>query len=135
MSVRITPKLRTALLAFVVFLGMTGLGWASVPLYRVFCQVTGLNGTTQRGTAAPGAVARKLTIAFDTNVAPGMPWTFRPENYFLARDFQDANGPAARNVAGSVAEIRAYLAAGIDGFFTDDPAIGRQAIDQQSTHS
>jgi glycerophosphoryl diester phosphodiesterase len=63
------------------------------------------------------------------------PWTFRPENYFLAKDFQDANGPAARNVAGSVAEIRAYLAAGIDGFFTDDPAIGREAVDHRSMRS
>lgn len=56
------------------------------------------------------------------------PWTFRPENYFLAKDFQNADGPAARNEAGSLAEIRAHLAAGIDGFFTDDPAIGRQAV-------
>jgi glycerophosphoryl diester phosphodiesterase len=56
------------------------------------------------------------------------PWTFRPENTFLAADFQSADGPAARNPAGSVAEIKAYLAAGIDGFFTDDPALGRQAI-------
>ncbi len=56
------------------------------------------------------------------------PWTFRPENTFLAADFQDADGPAARNPAGSLAEIRTYLAAGIDGFFTDDPAIGRQAV-------
>ena len=56
------------------------------------------------------------------------PWTFRPENYFLAKDFRDANGPAARNASGSLAEIRAYIAAGIDGFFTDDPAIGRQAV-------
>ena len=55
------------------------------------------------------------------------PWTFRPENYFLAADFRDAAGPAARNPAGSIAEIRAYLAAGIDGFFTDDPALGRAA--------
>jgi glycerophosphoryl diester phosphodiesterase len=57
-----------------------------------------------------------------------LPWTFRPENYFLAADFQNADGPAARNPAGSVAEIRACLRAGIDGFFTDDPALGRQAI-------
>jgi glycerophosphoryl diester phosphodiesterase len=58
-----------------------------------------------------------------------MPYTFRPENYFLAADFQDRTGPASRNPAGSVAEMRAYLAAGIDGFFTDDPALGRQAAD------
>jgi glycerophosphoryl diester phosphodiesterase len=57
-----------------------------------------------------------------------MPWTFRPENYFLAKDFQSDAGPAARNPAGSVAEMRACIAAGIDGFFTDDPALGRQAL-------
>ena len=56
------------------------------------------------------------------------PWTFRPENYFLAADFRDAAGPAARNPAGSIAEIRAYLNTGIDGFFTDDPALGREAL-------
>jgi glycerophosphoryl diester phosphodiesterase len=56
-----------------------------------------------------------------------IPYTFRPENYFLAADFRNADGPAARNPAGSIAEMRAYLAAGIDGFFTDDPALGRMA--------
>lgn len=58
-----------------------------------------------------------------------MPYTFRPENFFLPADYQSAGGPAARNEAGSVREIRAYLAAGIDGFFTDDPALGRRAVD------
>ncbi|MGN6121834.1 MAG: glycerophosphodiester phosphodiesterase [Sphingomonas oligoaromativorans] len=84
-----------------------------------------------------GRLAKPSPVTADAHKAGLLvqPWTFRPENYFLAKDFQDANGPASRNVAGSVAEIRAYLAAGIDGFFTDDPAIGRQAIDQQSTHS
>ena len=55
-------------------------------------------------------------------------WTFRPENYFLAADFKDANGDAARNEAGSIAEMRAYIATGIDGFFTDDPGLGRKAL-------
>ena len=55
-------------------------------------------------------------------------WTFRPENRFLAADFRNGDGDNARNVAGAVAEIRRYLAAGIDGFFTDDPAVGRIAI-------
>lgn len=55
-------------------------------------------------------------------------WTFRPENYFLAADFRDGGGDAARNPQGSIREIRAYLATGIDGFFTDDPALGRQAL-------
>lgn len=56
-------------------------------------------------------------------------WTFRPENHFLAADFRSADGDGARNPAGSIAEIRRYLAAGIDGFFTDDPALGRAAVD------
>ncbi len=58
-----------------------------------------------------------------------MPWTFRPENQFLAAGFRGNGGPAERTPVGSIAEIRAYLATGIDGFFTDDPALGRAAVD------
>lgn len=56
-------------------------------------------------------------------------WTFRPENYFLPMDLRDGTDQGKRNPAGSIAEIRRYLALGIDSFFTDDPAIGRQAVD------
>jgi glycerophosphoryl diester phosphodiesterase len=56
------------------------------------------------------------------------PWTFRPENHFLAADFRNNAGDHARNEAGSIAEIRRYIATGLDGFFTDDPALGRAAI-------
>ena len=56
------------------------------------------------------------------------PYTFRPENFFLPTDLHAKGGPAMRSEAGAIAEIRAYLAAGIDGFFTDDPAIGRLAL-------
>lgn len=56
-------------------------------------------------------------------------WTFRPENRFMAADFWNDAGPDARNEAGSIAEMRHYLATGIDGFFTDDPALGRKAVD------
>ncbi|HKX80485.1 MAG TPA: glycerophosphodiester phosphodiesterase family protein [Novosphingobium sp.] len=59
-------------------------------------------------------------------------WTFRPENRFLAADFRDDAAEEARNPAGSVAEIRRYLAEGLDGFFTDDPALGRTAIGYQA---
>ncbi|UZK64915.1 cytochrome c oxidase assembly protein [Sphingomonas sp. M1-B02] len=72
-------NLRTALLAGIGVCSMTGLGFASVPLYRMFCEVTGLNGTTQRGTRAPGAVGQKIKIAFDANVSNKLPWKFRPE--------------------------------------------------------
>lgn len=56
-----------------------------------------------------------------------MPYTFRPENFFLAADFQNEAGPAARNPAGSIKEIEAYVAAGIDGLFTDDPMLAWDA--------
>ena len=55
------------------------------------------------------------------------PWTFRPENRFLAADFR-SGADTARHEAGSIAERKRYIATGIDGFFTDDPALGRAAI-------
>ncbi|MBU9689745.1 glycerophosphodiester phosphodiesterase [Burkholderia multivorans] len=57
------------------------------------------------------------------------PYTFRPENNFLPASLKDGGTPDTRNTAGSVREIQAYLRAGIDGFFTDDPAVGRTAVD------
>lgn len=76
---RIARTTRTALLAVLFVCTMTGVAFASVPLYRMFCQVTGLNGTTQRGSAAPGAVAHRMTIDFDANTSPKLPWRFVPE--------------------------------------------------------
>lgn len=55
-------------------------------------------------------------------------WTFRPENRFIAADFRDGGGEHARNEAGSIAEMRRYLQLGLDGFFTDDPALGVKAV-------
>ncbi len=75
-----TREVRTALLAALGIFFMTGLAWASVPLYRIFCQATGLNGTTGRGIAAPGSTDHQIRIDFDTNVSPGLPWKFTPEN-------------------------------------------------------
>jgi cytochrome c oxidase assembly protein subunit 11 len=72
-------KGRTALFAVLGICFMTGLAWASVPLYRLFCQVTGLNGTTQVGLKAPGAVGGQVRIEFDANVSPKLPWRFTPE--------------------------------------------------------
>lgn len=74
-----TP-VKTALIAATGAAGMLGLGFASVPLYRLFCDVTGLGGTTMRGTAAPGKVAgRPMTIRFDANHSSALPWSFKPE--------------------------------------------------------
>jgi cytochrome c oxidase assembly protein subunit 11 len=72
---------RTAALAALLVLAMAGLAFASVPLYRLFCQVTGFDGTTMRATSdAPGAVAGKqVDVRFDANVSPALPWRFKPE--------------------------------------------------------
>jgi cytochrome c oxidase assembly protein subunit 11 len=60
-------------------LGMTALSFAAVPLYRLFCQVTGYEGTTRRASVAPDTVLeRSLTVAFDANVGPGIGWRFEP---------------------------------------------------------
>lgn len=76
-----SPILRTGLLAAALAGGMTGLGYASVPLYRMFCQVTGFGGTTQRADDAPGAVPSgiKVSVRFDANHVPSLPWEFKPE--------------------------------------------------------
>nr|WP_218625141.1 cytochrome c oxidase assembly protein [Sphingomonas sp. dw_22] len=71
--------MRVAILAAIGVCSMGGLGFAAVPLYRMFCEATGLNGTTQRGLRAPGSVGQKITIAFDSNVSPKLPWKFEPE--------------------------------------------------------
>lgn len=71
---------RTAALAGLIVLAMVGLAFASVPLYRLFCQVTGLDGTTRRAAAAPGPVAgREVAVRFDANISPALPWRFDPE--------------------------------------------------------
>jgi cytochrome c oxidase assembly protein subunit 11 len=63
----------------VVVGGMTVAVSYSVTLYRLFCEVTGAGGTTQRATADSAKVsARTVRVRFNTNVAPGLPWKFRP---------------------------------------------------------
>ena len=69
----------TVVLLAAVVCGMVGLSFASVPLYRLFCQATGFGGTTQRAAAAPDEVAGALvTVRFDAQTAPDLGWEFRP---------------------------------------------------------
>jgi cytochrome c oxidase assembly protein subunit 11 len=73
---------RTAGIAALVALAMVALAFASVPLYRIFCQATGFDGTTQRaeGKDAPGPVAgESVSVRFDANTALTLPWSFKPE--------------------------------------------------------
>ncbi|MGE0260663.1 MAG: cytochrome c oxidase assembly protein, partial [Alphaproteobacteria bacterium] len=63
----------TVVLLLAVVAGMTGLSFASVPLYNLFCQATGWGGTTQRATAAPKEIADAIvTVRFDAETAPDL---------------------------------------------------------------
>ena len=64
-----------------VFVGMIGLTYASVPLYRIFCQVTGFGGTPRTYAEASTTVAQgSVEVRFDANVGQGLPWDFKPEH-------------------------------------------------------
>jgi cytochrome c oxidase assembly protein subunit 11 len=69
----------TAVLLTGVIAGMLGLTAAAVPLYDLFCRVTGYGGTTQRAEQAPERVGEEtIKIRFNADVAQGMPWSFAP---------------------------------------------------------
>jgi cytochrome c oxidase assembly protein subunit 11 len=103
---------------------MLGMGFAAVPLYRIFCQVTGFGGTTQRASAAEaGAVTisdKTISVRFDGNVASDMPWKFGPSQvtqemkigqrrlaFYTAENVTDApiTGVASFNVEPEVAGL------------------------------
>ena len=78
-----TRNRRVALYTLVLAAAMLGLGYASVPLYRLFCQATGYNGTPKRISEAEAqaikADGKTISIRFDANTDRGMPWMFRPQ--------------------------------------------------------
>jgi cytochrome c oxidase assembly protein subunit 11 len=112
---------RTLVKGLLVALASLSMGFASVPLYRVFCQATGFGGTTQRADDMNGitpVAGKMMSIRFDSNVAPGMPWKFYPElrtqtveigqrsmAIFIARNMSDkpVTGSAVFNVTPSQA--------------------------------
>jgi cytochrome c oxidase assembly protein subunit 11 len=113
------PKsnLKTGLMAASIAVGMVGMGFAAVPLYRIFCQVTGFGGTTMRVSEAKAATIpvsnKTIVIRFDANQR-GVPWEFKPErttdtvsigardmSIFLAKNLSDkpVTGMATFNVS------------------------------------
>ena len=74
---------KTGLLAGALAVSMVGVGFAAVPLYRLFCQVTGFGGTTMRVDAAQAATVsatdKSIVIRFDANQRGDLPWEFKPE--------------------------------------------------------
>ncbi|HEV2509271.1 cytochrome c oxidase assembly protein [Bosea sp. (in: a-proteobacteria)] len=71
---------RTVLACSAAVLAMTGLSFAAVPLYNLFCKVTGFAGTPMVGTAATGKTSERIVqVSFDANVAPALGWRFEAE--------------------------------------------------------
>src|SRR3954464_13063446 len=109
-----------AMCGFVVVL-MVGASYAAVPLYNWFCRATGFNGTTQVATSAPtsAALARKIAVRFDANVAAGLPWKFEPEQTEIeipigqvVTVFYSVTNQSARPTAGQAAYNVAPLTVG-----------------------
>ncbi len=105
---------RVALMASGVALGMLGLAYASVPLYSLFCEVTGFGGTTQVAANAPASASvESITIRFDANIDGALAWNFHPKElrqeikigevamaYYVAHNTgkEEATGTAVFNV-------------------------------------
>jgi cytochrome c oxidase assembly protein subunit 11 len=71
---------RLGLASLGVVAGMVGLSFAAVPLYDLFCRMTGFNGTPMiNAAAAPGAGEQVMTIRFNANTQPNLPWRFGPQ--------------------------------------------------------
>ena len=109
-------NVKTALMAGAIAIAMVGMGFAAVPLYRIFCQVTGFGGTTMRVSEAQAAtvqaVGKTVVVRFDANQR-GLPWEFKPErptdtvsigardmSVFIAKNLSDqpVTGTATFNV-------------------------------------
>ena len=92
-----------------VVAGMLGLSYAAVPLYKMFCQVTGFGGTTQRAETSPDQILdRKIKVRFDANLAKGMGWKFRPAQTMIelkigetALAFYEASNASSKPVRGT----------------------------------
>ena len=110
---------KVALICSTVFCAMVGVSFAAVPLYDMFCRVTGYGGTTQRVEQYSDVILdRTIKVRFDANTAVGVPWEFKPEQreieirigetaeaIYLARNLADnANaGTASFNVSPALA--------------------------------
>jgi cytochrome c oxidase assembly protein subunit 11 len=87
-----------------VAVGMIGISFAAVPLYRLFCAATGYGGTPQIGASvAPGAARQEITVRFNANTNPNLPWDFRPEQEQIRLPLGEEQLAfyAARNRAGT----------------------------------
>jgi len=99
---------------------MVGLSFAAVPFYSWFCRTTGYGGTTQVAKAAPTHVSdRSITVRFDSNVAPGLPWRFEPEQRTI-----DVKLGQVVTVYYAVTNEAARPTAGQAGYNVSPPTVG-----------
>ena len=102
------------------FFSMVGLAYASVPLYQLFCQITGFGGTTQVAEAASDTVLdRTINVRFDANMTPGLPWRFQP----VQRQVTVKIGEIAE-VAYEAESLSALSTTGTASFNVTPPAAG-----------
>lgn len=78
---KVSSNARVAVVAASVAVFMLSMAYAAVPLYQMFCQVTGFAGTTQRAEKAPDeaeVLDQTIIVRFDSNVSNGLTWKFKP---------------------------------------------------------
>ena len=128
-------------------IGMVGLTYASVPLYQLFCQVTGYGGTPRTAQALPEQVLdRQITVRFNADISRSMPWRFRPAQKQISLKigeqglaFYKAKNMASEPVTGTASYNVTPLKAGayfnkIDCFcFTEQILAPDQEIDMPVT--
>ena len=133
---------RTAAIMALMVASMIALAFASAPLYRMFCELTGFDGTPLRAEDAPGAVAGEIGVRFDANISPKLPWRFeaveervriapgaRTQILYRATNLtaRDTKGEAVFNVSPAVA---GQYFSKIECFcFTEQTLKGGQSVD------
>ncbi|WP_179378854.1 cytochrome c oxidase assembly protein [Jannaschia marina] len=116
----LTDNGRVVAMTLFTVLGMGSLGWAAVPLYDLFCRVTGYGGTTARAEAGAGEVLeRTVLVRFDASRERDMPWDFKPSQTTMRvrigetnLAFYEATNPTDEPVAGTASYNVAPYAAG-----------------------
>jgi cytochrome c oxidase assembly protein subunit 11 len=99
---------------------MVGVSFAAVPLYSWFCRTTGFGGTTQVAQTAPNQTSgRVITVRFDSNVAPGLPWSFEPERRTI-----DVRLGEVATVYYAVRNESARVTTGQAGYNVTPPTVG-----------
>ncbi|WP_371156593.1 cytochrome c oxidase assembly protein [Jannaschia sp. 2305UL9-9] len=117
----LTDNGRVIAMTTATVVGMGSLGWAAVPLYDLFCRVTGYGGTTAQASAGSDVVLdRTVLVRFDASRERGMPWEFKPvQNQMRVRigetnlAFYEAHNPTDEPVAGTASFNVAPYAAGL----------------------